>query len=123
VKTGTEGQPHVPRRGWLKRGNPPGDFTKAPRCGAKTRKGNPCPQPAMKNGRCRFHGGKSTGPRTPEGLERMRRGKTNHGFYSAEAQAFRRRTRKLMAWSRDYLTSLKKLIKEGPGGTKSTRGL
>ncbi|MFC1944498.1 HGGxSTG domain-containing protein [Chloroflexota bacterium] len=24
----------------------------------------------MKNGRCRMHGGKSTGPRTPEGLER-----------------------------------------------------
>jgi hypothetical protein len=27
----------------------------------------------MPNGRCKDHGGKSTGPRTPEGLERSRR--------------------------------------------------
>jgi hypothetical protein len=31
-----------------------------------------------------MHGGKSTGPRTAEGLERMRRAKTKHGMYSAE---------------------------------------
>lgn len=30
-------------------------------CGAKTRSGNPCKNRAMKNGRCRMHGGKSTG--------------------------------------------------------------
>ncbi|MDF2972517.1 MAG: hypothetical protein K0R61_2967 [Microvirga sp.] len=29
----------------------------------------PCCQPAMPNGRCRLHGGLSTGPRTPEGLK------------------------------------------------------
>jgi hypothetical protein len=29
------------------------------RCGAKTRQGGPCPNPAMANGRCRMHGGKS----------------------------------------------------------------
>lgn len=28
-------------------------------CGAKTRNGTPCKQPAMPNGRCRLHGGKS----------------------------------------------------------------
>lgn len=28
-------------------------------CGAKTRQGGICKQPAMKNGRCRLHGGKS----------------------------------------------------------------
>ncbi len=49
------------RRGWLKNGNPPGDFTKAPRCGAKTRRGTRCQCPAMPNGRCRLHGGLSTG--------------------------------------------------------------
>jgi hypothetical protein len=38
----------------------------------------------MANGRCRLHEGKSTGPRTAEGLERMRRAKTKHGLYSAE---------------------------------------
>jgi len=31
------------------------------RCGAKTRNSAPCRSPAMKNGRCRMHGGKSTG--------------------------------------------------------------
>lgn len=33
------------------------------RCGAKTRDGDPCKNWAMPNGRCRMHGGKSTGPR------------------------------------------------------------
>ena len=32
-----------------------------PRCGAKCRTGKPCKNSAMKNGRCRMHGGKSTG--------------------------------------------------------------
>ncbi len=33
-----------------------------PRCGAHCRTtGEPCRNPAMKNGRCRMHGGKSTG--------------------------------------------------------------
>ena len=30
-------------------------------CGAKTRAGKPCQNAAMANGRCRMHGGKSTG--------------------------------------------------------------
>jgi hypothetical protein len=84
VKGENEGQPHLRRRGWLKNGNSPGDFTKAPRCGAKTRKGYPCPQPSMPNGKCRFHGGKSTGPRTPEGLERIRQSKLKHGKFTKE---------------------------------------
>lgn len=32
-------------------------------CGAKTRAGTPCKNYAMANGRCRMHGGKSTGPK------------------------------------------------------------
>ncbi|WP_177213156.1 helix-turn-helix domain-containing protein [Celeribacter neptunius] len=42
-------------------------------CGAKTRKGTPCrmkSEPGKR--RCKFHGGKSTGARTPEGIERIR---------------------------------------------------
>src|SRR5437762_5241382 len=43
----------------------------APRCGARSKRtGKPCRGAAMPNGRCKLHGGKSTGPRTPEGLER-----------------------------------------------------
>ncbi|MDF3047311.1 MAG: hypothetical protein K0R73_429 [Candidatus Midichloriaceae bacterium] len=34
---------------------------KAPRCLAKTRLARLCQSPAMKNGRCRMHGGKSPG--------------------------------------------------------------
>lgn len=37
-------------------------LTLHPRCGAYCRTtGNPCRNPSMKNGRCRMHGGKSTG--------------------------------------------------------------
>jgi len=37
-------------------------------CGAKTRKGTPCKQRAIySSGRCKLHGGLSTGPRTAEG--------------------------------------------------------
>jgi hypothetical protein len=58
------------RRGRLRNGARPGDFLAAPRCGARTRCGAACRQPAMANGRCRLHGGLSTGPRTPEGRAR-----------------------------------------------------
>lgn len=45
-------------------------------CGAKTRKGTPCKirleVRKCKNGnfRCKYHGGMSTGPKTPEGMAR-----------------------------------------------------
>src|SRR5262244_1628365 len=36
------------------------------RCGARSKRtGKPCRAAAMPNGRCKVHGGKSTGPRTP----------------------------------------------------------
>jgi hypothetical protein len=39
-----------------------------PACGARTRAGTPCRMTDLWfNGRCKFHGGMSTGPRTPEG--------------------------------------------------------
>jgi hypothetical protein len=72
------------RRGRLRHGNPSGDYLAAPRCGARTRAGCACCQPAMANGRCRFHGGKSTGPRTEAGLARSRAARRTHGGYSAE---------------------------------------
>ena len=58
----------------------------AARCGARTRAGCPCAGPGMANGRCRLHGGKSTGARTPEGLERTRRARLKHGGCSAEVR-------------------------------------
>ena len=66
----------------------------APRCGAcSKRTGKACQGAAMPNGRCKLHGGKSTGPRTPEGLERSRRANWKHGHFSREAKAERSRVR------------------------------
>ena len=62
----------------------------APRCGARTRAGTGCRQPAMRNGRCRFHGGRSTGPRTEAGIDRIRAARTRHGMWSQESRDFRR---------------------------------
>ncbi|WP_424139993.1 HGGxSTG domain-containing protein [Roseomonas chloroacetimidivorans] len=67
----------------------------AKRCFAKTRSGGRCQSPAMPNGRCRMHGGLSTGPRTAEGLERSRRARHIHGCYGADAKLFRRLIRDL----------------------------
>ena len=73
-------------KGWLKNGNPAGDFRKAPRCGAKNRRGLACQQPGMANGRCRLHGGKSTGARTPEGRQRIAQANLKHGYYAKAAR-------------------------------------
>ena len=95
--------PHDVRRGRLKNGNPPGDFRKAPRCGARNRRGLACQCPSMRNGRCRLHGGLSTGARTAEGLERIRRAATKHGRYSKAARAERRNFRVLLSEFRGLL--------------------
>ena len=41
--------------------------TAGERCGAKTRRGTPCRCKALPSGRCKFHGGLSTGPKTAAG--------------------------------------------------------
>ena len=80
----------TPAMGRLRHGNPSGNPNAAPRCGARNRADQPCRAPAMPNGRCRCHGGKSTGPTTQQGLQRLRAARTEHGFYSAEGRLFRR---------------------------------
>ncbi|RLL73045.1 HGGxSTG domain-containing protein [Paenirhodobacter hankyongi] len=50
------------------------------KCGARTRKGTPCkmwPEPGKR--RCRLHGGLSTGPKTTEGIERIRAAQKRRG--------------------------------------------
>jgi hypothetical protein len=44
---------------------------KPPRCAAKTRTGRPCMRKAMLNGRCRNHGGLSSGPKSDVGRQRI----------------------------------------------------
>ena len=58
------------------------------RCGARTKAGGPCQRPAVaRTGRCPNHGGKSTGPRTKEGITRIVAAKTTHGRLTKEARA------------------------------------
>lgn len=40
------------------------------RCGARTRRGTPCQCKALESGRCKLHGGNSTGPKTQIGKRR-----------------------------------------------------
>ena len=77
-----------------------------PRCGAKTRRGTPCKRAALPNGRCRLHGGLSTGPRTEDGRKRMQAAKTRHGRYSKAQIEERRRLRQLIADCRATLALL-----------------
>lgn len=56
-------------------------------CGAKTRRGTPCHNPGSgRGGRCRIHGGASTGPRTQEGLRRSQTARLTHGERSRESE-------------------------------------
>ena len=68
----------------------------APRCGARTRGGSPCRQPAVRGkARCRMHGGRGSG--APAG----NRNALKHGAWTAEALAWRRRVRELLAEARE----------------------
>jgi len=104
-------------RGRLQHGNPSGDPSKSPRCGAKTRSGAPCRAPAMfsrKSGnytRCRLHGGASTGPRTREGRDLCRRANWRHGNYSVEARARRRAVRLFLEIERVELQHMERMVR------------
>ena len=88
-----------------------GDFLNAPRCLAKTRRGSKCQCPAMKNGKCRLHGGLSSGPQTAEGIERIRQSRTIHGRYSKAAIEERR-----------YLRWLEQQCRQGLAGIEEVTG-
>jgi len=60
------------------------DYLRGLTCGARTVSGAPCGMTALfPNGRCIWHGGKSTGPRSPEGraraLENLKLGRRKRG--------------------------------------------
>lgn len=75
---------YIDRNGKLKMSwysnNPKLPRSKRGTCGAKTRKGSPCQAPPVwnkitdkpRNGRCKLHGGLSTGPKTEAGKEAIR---------------------------------------------------
>ncbi|MGA2883380.1 MAG: HGGxSTG domain-containing protein [Bryobacteraceae bacterium] len=62
----------------------------------------------MANGRCRLHGGLSTGPKTAEGIERIRRAVTKHGRYAKVAKTEQQRVRELLRQARTLLSELKR---------------
>jgi uncharacterized protein YjcR len=66
----------------------------APRCGAKTRQGHPCRSPAMKNGRCRMHGGCSTG--APKGNTNA----LKHGRYTQDAKVEMKEVKQILGLMR-----------------------
>ena len=72
----------------------------SPRCGAKTRSGEPCRAPAMTNGRCRMHGGASTG--APPGNQNAKK----HGYYSESSVQHRRKIANVIRVAKDVLKNL-----------------
>jgi hypothetical protein len=69
-------------------------FTKKCNAIARTNKNQVCHQPAMANGKCRLHGGKSTGPKTIEGRRRIAQAQFKHGYWSNSAIAERKALQK-----------------------------
>lgn len=100
--------PHERRKlGRLKYGNPSFDLAKVRRCGARRKRdGKPCRCPAMKNGRCARHGGKSTGPRTMEGLARAATANWKTGLYSRAMTEDRRLVRDLLKANRAAISKM-----------------
>ena len=75
------------------------------RCEARTRRGTLCQRPGSKqNGRCKLHGGRSTGPRTEDGLARLVASKTTHGRTTAAERAKARHRSKV---GREVMRELK----------------
>jgi hypothetical protein len=78
-------------------------------CGAKTRAGTPCKNPAVTGKqRCRLHGGLSTGARTPEGRAKLRALHWKHGRATTEAKAAARQRAQIGREVRAELRSIEK---------------
>jgi len=82
-------------------------------CGAKTRTGGSCNQPAMKNGKCRLHGGKS--------LSGAEHGRYITGYYTKGAIASRKSLSALLRKIKDHIAS--PLNNWGPVGQFSIMGI
>ena len=73
-------------------------------CSAKTRQGTPFQRPANKrNGRCRLHGGQSSGPKTEEGRAKIAAANIRHGEFTQAKIAKRQEDAKIAKRLRDRL--------------------
>jgi hypothetical protein len=80
-------------------------------CQAHSRSGKQCGNLSVKGKRvCKLHGGWSTGPKTEEGIERIRQGRTKHGRYSAKAMKERLDFRLLMLSCKNELKEVTELM-------------
>ena len=74
----------------------------APRCGAKTRRGNPCKAPAANGkGRCRMHDG-AKGSGAPKGNQNA----FKHGAYSKDSIELMKQIKAMMLESEELLKAL-----------------
>lgn len=73
VRHGVIDPPYIPRSQNFSKTLPEAPQLQALRlrCGAKTRHGGACQRKALANGRCRNHGGLSSGPKSPSGRHRI----------------------------------------------------
>lgn len=82
------------------------------RCTATSKRtSQQCAAPAekstsAKNQRCRFHGARSTGPKTVAGIQRIRDANTKHGNETKEAREERSKKNLWFAQAEDVMTVL-----------------
>lgn len=78
------------------------------RCQAKSKRTHKqCARPAMRGKKvCNFHGGKSTGPQTPEGKERSRQAHIKTGEYTQDARHYQLATMLKLAYLSDMAYQL-----------------
>ena len=77
-------------------------MNQAPRCGARTRSGNPCRSPVVKGKRrCRMHGG-AKGSGAPKG----NRNACKHGLYGREMLELRRAMRAMLDEARELVEAV-----------------
>ena len=82
------------------------------RCSAKTRRGTACQRPANKqNGRCRLHGGRSTGPKSAEGRAKIAAANLRHGEFTEAKIAKRKEDAKVAKGLRDRLRVIEHNLK------------
>jgi hypothetical protein len=80
-----------------------GPMLASPRCGAKTRSGDACRSPAVRDRkRCRMHGGAQG-----SGAPRANRNSRKHGRFTRDAIAERRRIQALLGEARKLLEEMK----------------
>ena len=78
-------------------------------CGAHSRStGQPCQAKALSNGRCKNHGGLSTGPRTAEGKKAIAEATAKRMASGQQEKALKGLKAWLDAGGREYLSKLHK---------------